>query len=200
VERGETCDPKSSCPTSCDDKNACTVDQMTGSSATCNVACTHTAITTCGAADGCCLAKCNANTDPDCSPTCGNGAVEKGETCDPPASCPTNCDDNDPCTIDQMTGSSAKCNVVCTHTSKGCSLASTDKCCPVGCNANTDSDCSPVCGNGVMEPGETCGDPQPPCPTSCDDGDPCTTDALGGTPCNVVCTHTPITTCIPGDG
>ena len=201
VEKGETCDPPASCPTNCDDNDPCTIDQMTGSSANCNVVCTHTSKgCSLASTDKCCPVGCNANTDLDCSPTCGNGAVEKGETCDPPASCPTNCDDNDPCTIDQMTGSSAKCNVVCTHTSKGCSLASTDKCCPVGCNANTDSDCSPVCGNGVMEPGETCGDPQPPCPTSCDDGDPCTTDALGGTPCNVVCTHTPITTCIPGDG
>jgi hypothetical protein len=29
-------------------------------------------------------------------------------------------------------------------------------CCPDGCNANNDSDCSPVCGNEVVEEGEEC--------------------------------------------
>ncbi len=31
------------------------------------------------------------------TPICGNSIVEAGETCDPPASCPTTCDDGDVC-------------------------------------------------------------------------------------------------------
>ena len=201
VERGETCDPKSSCPASCNDGKACTIDKMTGSRDTCNVACTHTNITNCVAGDGCCPAACNANTDSDCSPTCGNGAVEKGETCDPPSSCPTSCDDHDPCTIDQMTGSPAKCNVACTHTIRACSVGPKDNCCPAACNANTDSDCSPTCGNGAVEAGETC-DPPSSCPASCDDGKACTIDQKTGSSanCNVACSHTAITTCVSKDG
>ena len=57
----------------------------------------------------------------------------------------------------------------------------------------------PVCGNGDVEPGETCdGD----CPAACDDGDPCTTGALTGAAgsCNVVCHYRPVTVCDGGDG
>ncbi len=200
VEKGETCDPKSSCPTTCDDGIACTVDQMTGSRANCNVACSHTAITTCVGGDGCCPAGCNANTDSDCSPTCGNGVVEKGETCDPKSTCPTTCDDGIACTVDQMTGSKATCNVACTHTAITTCVAG-DGCCPVGCNANNDTDCLPKCGNGVVETGETC-DPKSSCPTTCDDGNPCTTDDMTGSAatCDVACTHTPIPSCGAVDG
>ena len=31
-----------------------------------------------------------------------------------------------------------------------------DGCCAPGCNATNDSDCTPICGNGVVEAGETC--------------------------------------------
>ncbi|MBN1771053.1 MAG: hypothetical protein JXB32_07330 [Deltaproteobacteria bacterium] len=56
-----------------------------------------------------------------------------------------------------------------------------------------------TCGNGVLDPGETCdGD----CPTSCSDGDPCTSDTLSGSAaaCNAACTFPPITACDSGDG
>jgi MYXO-CTERM domain-containing protein len=55
------------------------------------------------------------------------------------------------------------------------------------------------CGNGMVDPGETCdGD----CPAACDDGDPCTVDTLSGTAaaCNAACTTAPTTACTPGDG
>ncbi len=200
VEPGETCDPASSCPTSCNDGNACTVDRTTGSSANCNVACSHTSVTTCVAGDGCCPAGCNANNDSDCSPTCGNGVVEPGETCDPASSCPTSCNDGNACTVDQTTGSRANCNVACSHTSVTTCVAG-DGCCPAGCNANNDSDCSPSCGNGVVEVGETC-DPRSSCPASCDDGIDCTVDQMTGSRanCNVACSHTSVTTCVAGDG
>ena len=200
VEAGETCDPPSSCPTSCTDGDSCTDDKMTGSSANCNVACSHTAITTCVSGDGCCPAGCNARTDTDCSPTCGNGVVEPGETCDPASSCPTSCTDGNACTIDQMTGSSANCNATCSHTAIT-TCVSGDGCCPAGCNARTDTDCSPTCGNGVVEPGETC-DPASSCPTSCNEANACIIDQKTGSSanCNVACSHTAITTCVSGDG
>jgi sulfatase modifying factor 1 len=53
-EDGETCDPKSSCPTNCNDGNACTIDIMMGSIDNCNIACIHTTNKTCSINGGCC--------------------------------------------------------------------------------------------------------------------------------------------------
>jgi alpha-L-arabinofuranosidase len=66
VDSGETCDPPASCPASCDDGLACTLDQLTGSAENCNVACSNTTITACTSGDGCCPMGCGA-TDADCS-------------------------------------------------------------------------------------------------------------------------------------
>jgi hypothetical protein len=67
LDPGETCDPPGSCPSSCSDGNACTIDSSTGSAAGCNLSCTHQAISACISGDGCCPAGCNANTDSDCA-------------------------------------------------------------------------------------------------------------------------------------
>jgi len=200
VESGETCDPPSSCPTSCDDSDDCTTDLMTGAPATCNVSCTNTAVTSCSNNDGCCPAGCFETTDNDCTAFCGNGVVESGETCDPPGSCPTTCDDSNDCTADLMTGAPATCDVTCANTPIT-ACANGDGCCPAGCDATSDTDCNPICGNSVVEPGETC-DPPSSCPTTCDDSDDCTADLMTGASatCNVVCSNTPITACIGGDG
>ena len=191
----ETCDPPSSCPTDCDDGNACTDDVMTGSAANCNVRCQHNIRTVC-VSDGCCAPGCTANNDPDCGSTCGNGIVEPGETCD--QNCPTTCDDQDACTTDTMTGSATACTLQCTNTPVT-SCVSGDGCCPPGCNANNDSDCGSVCGNGVIESGETC---DGNCPPSCNDGNACTLDVRSGTSaqCNVTCTYSDITSCVHNDG
>ncbi|MDD9944796.1 MAG: hypothetical protein OXU20_27390 [Myxococcales bacterium] len=111
--------------------------------------------------DQCCPTGANANNDIDCSPTCGNGALEGSETCDdgPGSSkpCPTSCSDGNPCTENRPpTGTPAQCNVRCsfvpiTDPNDG------DMCCPKPtANANNDNDCSPECGNNVVEAGETC--------------------------------------------
>jgi len=64
---------------------ACTTDALVAGG-TCTAACSHTAITTPVAGDGCCPAGANHNTDTDCAVMCGNGVVEgPPETCDPPA-------------------------------------------------------------------------------------------------------------------
>lgn len=200
VDSGETCDPQSSCPSSCDDGQACTVDTTTGSAATCDIVCEHSTIDTCVAGDGCCPSGCDATSDSDCSATCGNGTLDAGETCDPPESCDSTCNDGNACTTDELTGSAANCNLACSHNSIT-SCASGDGCCPTGCDATSDDDCSGTCGDSVVDPGETC-DPPGSCPTACDDGNACTIDQKTGSAdnCNVACSNTAITACASGDG
>lgn len=86
VEPGEICD--GNCPTSCNDSNNCTVDGMTGNAQTCDVQCTHTAITSCQQNDGCCPTGCTHASDGDCPVTiqCGDGVCSS-----PTESCPSNC-------------------------------------------------------------------------------------------------------------
>jgi len=200
---GETCDPPGTCPTGCDDGIACTTDLMTGSAENCNALCSHTDITTCTHDDGCCLPACNSVNDNDCPVICGDEVVDldAGETCDPPDSCLTGCDDGVACTADFMTGSALYCNVACSHEDIDICTAG-DGCCPGVCGPAIDADC-PGCGNGEIELifGETC-DPPESCPVTCDDGNACTTDEMAGSPiaCNVVCGHTSITACVSGDG
>jgi hypothetical protein len=198
IDDGETCD--GDCPLSCDDQRACTVDYIYGRADNCDVVCLHDALTGCFDADGCCPAGCNQNSDSDCSSSCGNDEIEDGETCDPPATCPADCNDANPCTADLMTGSAGNCNVECSH-SAIVTCDPGDGCCPAGCNANTDADCSASCGNNEIEDGETC-DPPATCPADCIDGQACTQDVMTGSPgnCNVVCTNPPITACRNGDG
>jgi cysteine-rich repeat protein len=144
-----------------------------------------------------------------CHFTCGDGVVEAevGEVCDPgiatgPGACPTGCDDGQACTTDVLLGSA--CTAACDHAAIT-APADGDGCCPAGANANTDSDCAPVCGNGVLETGEGC-DPGitsggGACPTACSDGNACTLDALvGGGTCAAMCTATPITAPHNNDG
>jgi hypothetical protein len=206
VDTGETCGEPGlpACPTSCDDGDPCTADALTGSASSCDAACSHTPITKCEGGDGCCPAGCTNANDSDCQPLCGNGKVDKGETCGEPGlpACPKSCDDGDACTVDKLTGSASKCNAACSHTPITECLGG-DGCCPAGCTSANDSDCSPLCGNGKVDPGETCGEPGlPACPTSCVDADACTTDVLTGSAgsCNAVCSHSPITACQGGDG
>jgi hypothetical protein len=78
--------------------------------------------------------------EPACPASCGNGVIDAGETCDPPASCPSSCDDGDPCTLDYMTGSAAACNAACTRAPVTV-CSSGDGCCPPGCGSPQDADC-----------------------------------------------------------
>ncbi len=144
LDTGETCDPPETCPTSCDDENPCTDDVMTGSAKRCNAACSYSPIEACADGDGCCPAGCNHSSDNDCSTLCGNNEIDAGETCDPPESCPTSCDDQNPCTTDTMTGSAGNCNVECGHADIAV-CTDGDECCPPACDHNSDSDCPP-CG------------------------------------------------------
>jgi hypothetical protein len=193
---GETCDG-AACPTACSDGNACTLDVLAGSASSCSAACTFAPVTACSDGDGCCAPGCNANTDDDCSPTCGNDVLEAGEVCD--GDCPTTCNDGGACTIDTLVGSAASCSAACSF-QPITQCASGDGCCAPGCNANLDTDCSPTCGNGEVEPGEICDGAS--CPTSCSDGNACTIDILSGdaTSCSATCSTQPITQCGAPDG
>ena len=207
LESGEGCDPgisagKGKCPTpaDCDDKNSCTKDVLAGSA--CSLKCQNLpAAADPKTKDGCCPKGANAITDADCKPACGNGVLEAGESCDPKIAsgkgkCPTlaDCDDKDSCTKDAVVGS--LCSVKCSHLKLTANPTAKDGCCPKGATSLTDKDCKPVCGNGVLEAGESCDSGitsgAGKCPTlkDCDDKDVCTKDALDGSGCNVSCKHT----------
>lgn len=199
LDVGEACEPKSTekpCPTAadCDDSDPCTSDKLTGSAEQCSAQCAHSPITTATGGDGCCPKGANASNDSDCMTVCGDGVVTGSEKCDPKSSqpCPSDCNDDDACTTDHMTGSPAQCTATCTNT-RITAPASGDGCCPAGANAENDSDCPTKCGDGVVTGNETC-DPRSstPCPTSCDDGDACTADKTSGSAsaCTAICAHT----------
>ncbi|MBI5543817.1 MAG: BNR-4 repeat-containing protein [Deltaproteobacteria bacterium] len=141
-------------------------------------------------------AACSTPSTPPPAPTCGNGRLDSGETCD--ADCPASCDDADACTTDILEGSAAGCTAVCRHAAITVCLAG-DGCCPAACTGLTDADCASACGNQTLDPGETCdGD----CPASCDDANACTADTIEGsaTRCTAVCRHSAIAACLSGDG
>jgi len=138
VELGEICDLD--CPTSCQDQDACTQDLLIGDPEQCNASCDHQEIFDCVDSDGCCPDKCDRYTDSDCTPICGNGQKEGEETCDPPASCPQTCNDQDPCTQDIMMGIPSACNVVCEN-AEIVRCINNDGCCPDSCQWNADNDC-----------------------------------------------------------
>jgi MYXO-CTERM domain-containing protein len=95
-------------------------------------------------------------------PVCGDGKVEGNETCDPPSSCPTSCDDSDPCTGDALIGSAAACTASCTHAQITLCIIG-DGCCPPGCTFANDSDCAPPPDSG---PPPTPDSGPPPSPDS----------------------------------
>ncbi|HKQ70162.1 MAG TPA: hypothetical protein VJT73_12525 [Polyangiaceae bacterium] len=211
IEGAETCDVAPAATTcaslTCNDGNACTTDVRSGTSAACNVTCAHNNVTACTNGDGCCPGGCNATNDNDCGVVCGNGVREGAETCEVAPATPLctgiNCNDGNACTVDTKNGANNTCNVTCTNaTITACTNG--DGCCPGGglgaCNANNDTDCTAVCGNGAKEGAETC-DVAPASPVcsaiSCDDGNACTADVQNGSnnSCDVVCSHNAITAC-----
>jgi hypothetical protein len=212
---GETCDTAipaghpGACPTDCADANACTEDRLV-SAGTCTDRCVNAPIHAFLAGDGCCPSGANFNIDPDCSPLCGNGVVEPpAETCDPavPGSCPSSCPASDACRPLVLRGSASSCSAFCEpRPITGCRDG--DGCCPPGCTTADDTDCAPVCGNGVIDGndekcdrGITAGFGGA-CPSSCDDADACTVDLVDGSVegCTRVCLHHPVTACLGGDG
>lgn len=133
---------------------------------------------------------------------CGNGIREGNELCDG-SDCPTECA-SAACLQFGLLGSAETCDARCIAIPIG-GCASGDGCCPNGCNQQTDADCSPLCGDGVVSSNETCepGSVLSPCPSvmDCDDHDPCTQDWLTGSSqqCSARCSHIAITQIVAGD-
>ena len=144
------------------------------------------------------------------TPGCGNGELGDGETCDiaiasgEAGACPESCDDGLACTTDTLENSGS-CRATCDHIPVS-ACVNGDGCCPGGCDATRDDDCSKDCGNGKLDDKEICDTKIPAgqpgaCVTSCDDGKSCTKDALlNPATCTAQCTHNPITSCKNGDG
>ncbi|HUQ03357.1 MAG TPA: hypothetical protein VM261_12730 [Kofleriaceae bacterium] len=192
IEGTETCDPLNTCPTSCP-QQGCQLRSLSGAG-TCNARCNAAGMqTACVSNDGCCPGGCNGANDNDCAPVCGNGVVENGETCDPLTSCPSSCPPLG-CQLRALTAAGT-CGAACQPAGNQTACINADGCCPLACNAGNDSDCSPVCGNNLVEPGETC-DGNCTCPQ---ESDACYTTTGGASTCNLRC-HQPVRTCAGGDG
>jgi len=159
IEEGEICD--SNCPVDCNDSDACTTDTLTGSAQTCDAVCTNEPIVVC-ADDGCCPSGCDASNDPDClAETCGNSAVDGGETCDlaipagNPGACPTQaeCVAPDSCSTATYSGDPQQCSAECTiETQTQC--VDGDGCCPSTCDNTLDNDCAAAVGDACRADGD----------------------------------------------
>jgi cysteine-rich repeat protein len=141
-------------------------------------------------------------TEAQCTAVCGDGQVSGDEKCDTtiaadqPGACPTSCAPTDACTPRTLIGSA--CTTECAPMPITMAGAA-DGCCPTGGNATSDRDCKPVCGNGVIETGETC-DPKEAC-KACASSNPCAPLRPVGSAdtCNLGCEPAPITQCRNGD-
>lgn len=203
VEGDELCDGDCPTPAQCQTEESCVTTTVVGSASTCDAQCEFAPIVTCVPGDGCCPSGCTYPSDTDCSPSCGDGVLTAGETCEPDSSehtCPmaSDCDDGDACTDDKLMGSAQQCSAQCvslpiTRPAGG------DMCCPRGANANNDSDCAPKCGNGVVESGETC---DGNCPRACSGGSGCRQQTLMGSveACTAKCVSITVTSRQDGDG
>ncbi len=129
----------------CDDADACTTENFTGSEDDCSASCNRVSITACTSGDGCCPAGCTPAMDTDCTAVCDNGTIETGETCDPVATCPTACNDNDACTTDALMGVALMCTSECSFTAITACNVVADQCCPSNCTPGNDGDCADLC-------------------------------------------------------
>jgi hypothetical protein len=143
-EGNEKCDGDD-CPRSCRGNiGVCMREMLVGSAVACSAVCLSMAVTSPANGDGCCPTGADSTTDSDCIPRCGNGVKEGSETCD--GSCPTSCDDKNPCTADVLLGDASLCSAQCTHKAVG-AQAERDGCCPDGADFSVDGDCPPPCSN-----------------------------------------------------
>jgi hypothetical protein len=198
-ESGEACDPLSSCPSSCPPKQ-CQLRKLVNAGS-CQARCEDDRKqTACSSGDDCCPSGCNSTNDQDCPVACGNGIKEKGETCDPPSSCPDSCPAMG-CQLRELVNAGT-CKAACHNSKTQTTCASGDGCCPAGCNNTNDGECPPKCGNGVLERGESC-EPVAECTrrqAACQ-SDQGTIRSGKGDPnaCTFECVQSP-RACGPGDG
>jgi hypothetical protein len=131
--------------------------------------------------------------------TCGNGFVDEWELCDiairiRKGACPSECPKLDSCTPMLRVGRG--CDTQCRPVPITGAVDG-DGCCPAGRSGIEDSDCV-VCGDGVIDMGETC-DPPESCPDvgSCVADNVCIEASLQGDPetCDARCFFAPVATC-----
>jgi len=86
-----------------------------------------------------------------------------------------------------------------TCATKACSGATADACCPAACTPLSDVDCA-GCGNGQIDPGETC-DPVTSCKTACPQVGCQLFTLTGANTCQAACVAAGMQTmCVNGDG
>lgn len=197
----DSCDPASGC--SHDEEalegSSCELDSDAGCVAggvCASGVCVAETVVSCVDGDDCCAEGCDANTDSDCSASCGNGVVEGSEQCD--GDCPTDCSSADACQAGVLVGSADACSAQCSF-STITQCVHGDGCCPPGCVNANDHDCEALCGNGVLDEGELC---DGLCPTSCQGEGTCTDYSLVGSAvdCDAQCVPSTVTSCVSGDG
>ncbi len=153
-----------------------------------------------------------------CVFSCGDGILQATELCDTAiaegmaGACPTDCADTEVCTADRLVGED--CQQTCENTII-VDFVDGDGCCPEITDnyAFNDLDCAPVCGNGLVEMGETCdtaitAGEVGACPSDCADAEACTVDTLtvptdnlpGDGPCRAYCAYSELTAVQDGDG
>jgi hypothetical protein len=197
IEKGEECDPPSSCPASCPNRG-CTKFTLDGDAATCTALCRESGMqAACQPDDGCCPTGCTGNDDNDCLIMCGNGTKEGSETCDPLASCPSTCP-QEGCQLRKLVNAGT-CTAECVNDRQQTMCVAGDGCCPPGCHAGNDGDCLAACDNGVKESGEAC-DPLSSCPTTCPANECQLRKLVNGGTCKAQCVDDRLqTTCTAGD-
>ncbi len=135
-------------------------------------------------------------------PSCGDGVLNAGEKCDSGiASGEGACEEScaaPACSTATLLGSKETCDAECVVEPIACQ--NYDGCCPLGCDSQSDNDCSNTCGNDVVETPELCDGAD--CPDQCDSGDVCVTSNLKGEAqnCSARCELNAIETCVDGDG
>jgi hypothetical protein len=150
--QGETCDTgitsgEGACPTSCPGSGDACNPRVLVHAGTCTAACGPQPVTVCQGGDGCCAPGCTAANDRDCA-SCGNGMVDTslGETCDTAiqsgaGACPTTCPSSGDACSPSVLAHAGTCTAACApQPITACHGG--DGCCPAGCTAATDSDCS----------------------------------------------------------
>lgn len=146
VDEAERCDiaiPRGqpgACPEVCTGRDGCFKQHLAGKR--CGARCEEVEITETVPDDGCCPAGATTETDNDCSPSCGNGTLEAGETCDPIEKCPSveSCTSSEVCMLARFSGSPDNCTARCeVRPVEEC--ISGDECCPSGCDYAHDHDC-----------------------------------------------------------
>ena len=157
--------------------------------------------------DGYCFPGASHSTDSDCPSVCGNGIIEPGEACEAQAVGDAELSDELraarlglPAREPGRNGADLLGALRDHHPNDLLAKAVTDGCCPAGCTSLTDADCSPSCGDGVVQPaaGEICDEAIHPgepgaCPHACADLNPCTEERLlGAGTCPAICVFIPV--------